>query len=255
MSEFNFDEPEDGTNSTSFSMPDLEIWDILSIVMILITACIGLYFVLIYINPNSNLNPLKPYQIQLPTPTITAIQLDATWTPMPTASLLPNVTLLPTTTAPATNTLANFVGPSETPKPTNTETATPTPKTPFSASSVNAIESIIIPHLLDAGCNWQGVGGTVDDQDSSPIIGIVVRLGGVYDGKAVELTTVSGVSPEYGKSGFEFVLGDTPVDSGDKLYVQLLDQAGLPLSNKIYIHTSSDCRKNLVLVRFKKNRK
>jgi len=108
--------------------------------------------------------------------------------------------------------------------------------------------------LLNAGCNWQGVGGTVDDQNSGPIIGIVVRLAGSYDGRAVELTTISGISPEYGKSGFEFVLGDTPIDSSDRIYVQLLDQAGLPLSEEIYIDTSSDCKENLVLVRFKKNR-
>jgi hypothetical protein len=113
---------------------------------------------------------------------------------------------------------------------------------------------VIIPHLQSAGCNWQGVGGTVDDQNSSPIIGIVVRLAGSLDGRSVELTTVSGISPEYGKSGFEFVLGETPVNSSDSIYVQLLDQAGLPLSDRIYIDTSSDCKKNLVLVRFKKNR-
>jgi hypothetical protein len=94
----------------------------------------------------------------------------------------------------------------------------------------------------------------VDDQNGSPIIGIVVRLAGKLSGKTIELTTVSGVSPEYGKSGFEFVLGDTPVNSRETLYVQLLDQAGLPLSDKIYIDTFSDCEKNLVLVRFKKNR-
>ena len=94
----------------------------------------------------------------------------------------------------------------------------------------------------------------MDDQNSSPIIGIVVRLAGTLNGKSIELTTVSGISPEYGKSGFEFVLGDTPVNSHDTVYVQLLDQAGLPLSDKVYIDTSSDCKKNLVLVRFKKNR-
>jgi hypothetical protein len=99
-----------------------------------------------------------------------------------------------------------------------------------------------------------GVGGTVDDQNSSPIIGIVVRLAGTLSGKTVELTTVSGVSPEYGKSGFEFVLGSVPVASNDTIYVQLLDQAGLPLSDKAYIDTFNDCKKNLILIRFKKNR-
>jgi hypothetical protein len=45
-----------------------------------------------------------------------------------------------------------------------------------------------------------------------------------------------------------------PVASNDTLYLQLLDQAGLPLSDNVYIDTFNDCKKNLVLVRFKKNR-
>lgn len=248
MSEFNFDEPEQ--KSSGFSMPALKMWDILSIVVLLITVCLGVYFILIYLNPTSSINPLQPYesQPQIPTATITLIQLDATWTPTPTVYVSPTATLLPSITPLATNTPPSLLPQTDTP------TATRTPKAPFSAASVNFIESIIIPHLLDAGCNWQGVGGTVDDQDSSPIIGIVVRLAGTYDGKTVEMVIVSGVNPEYGQSGFEFALGNTPADSRDKLYVQLFDQAFLPLSEKIHFDTSSDCKKNLVLVRFKKNR-
>jgi hypothetical protein len=161
---------------------------------------------------------------------------------------------LPSITPPATNTPANLVPDTATPVPSVTPSITATPRAPFSVSSINAIESVIIPHLQTLTCSWQGVGGTVDDQNSSPIIGIVVRLAGTLDGKSVELTTVSGISPEYGKSGFEFVLGETPVDSRDTIYVQLLDQAGLPLSDRIYIDTFNDCDRNLVLVRFKKNR-
>lgn len=257
MSEFNFDEPKPKKKSSGFSIsgkPNFGLWNILSIVVLLITVCLGVYFLMIFFNPNSSLNPLPPYELKIPTATITPRQLDATWTPTPTVYVSPTATLLPSITPPPTNTPANFVPPTDTPIPTKTSTATATPKAPFSASSINHIESIIIPHLLEAGCNWQGVGGTVDDQNSGPIIGIVVRLGGTYDGKTVELTTVSGISPEYGKSGFEFVLSDTPINSRDKLYVQLLDQAGLPLSEKISIDTFSDCKKNLVLVRFKKNR-
>ena len=255
MSEFNFDEPEPTQKeSKGFSMPVLETWDILSIGVLLITICLGFYFLMVFINPKSSLNPLKPYESIIPTPTITPRQLDATWTPTATVFVSPTATLLPSITPPATTTPANFVPPTDMPKATITPTATPTPKAPFSASSVNSIESIIIPHLLNASCNWQGVSGTVDDQNSSPILGIVVRLGGTYDGKTVEMTTVSGISQEYGKSGFEFVLSEKPIDSRDKLYVQLLDQAGLPLSEKIFFDTSSNCKKNLVLIRFKKNR-
>ena len=250
MSEFNFDEPE--RKPTRISMPAFSIWDILTIVVLLITLCLGVYFVSIFVDPGSSLNMLKP--AWTPTATVTPIQMEPTWTPTATVYVPPTATLLPSITPPATYTPANLVPVTDTPVSTETPTITPTPKALFSASSVNSIESVIIPHLLNAGCNWQGVGGTVDDQNSSPIIGIVVRLAGTLNGKSVELTTVSGISPEYGKSGFEFVLGDTPVNSRDTLYVQLLDQAGLPLSDRIHIDTFSDCKKNLVLVRFKKNR-
>ncbi|MGD8402356.1 MAG: hypothetical protein PVJ21_01760 [Anaerolineales bacterium] len=250
MSEFNFDEPE--PKSSGFSMPAIGLWDILTILVLLVTVCLGAYFIAVFINPASSMNMLQP--VWTPTPTITPRQLEATWTPTATVYVPPTATLLPSITPPATLTPANFIPPTVTSESTVPPTATSTPKAPFSVSSVNSIESIIIPHLLNAGCDWQGVGGTVDDQNSSPIIGIVVRLAGSYDGKSVELTTISGISPEYGKSGFEFVLGDTPIDSNDRIYVQLLDQAGLPLSEEIRIDTSSDCKENLVLVRFKKNR-
>lgn len=254
MSEFNFDAPEPKSSRSSFSMPAFGVWDILSIVVLLITICLGVYFVMVFIDPGSDLNPLKPPELMVPSATITPLQMDATWTPTPTVYASPTATLLPTIEAPPTITPANLIPATDTLVPTKTPTLTPTPKAPFSASSVNAIESVLIPHLVSAGCNWQGVGGTVDDQNSSPIVGIVVHLAGTYDGNKVELTNISGINPEYGKSGFEFKLGDTPINSREKLYVQLLDQAGLPLSDKIYIDTSSDCKENLVLVRFKKNR-
>jgi hypothetical protein len=83
---------------------------------------------------------------------------------------------------------------------------------------------------------------------------MVIRLVGTYNRKTITVTTVSGISTDYGKSGFEFVLGSVPVSSKGDLYLQLLDQAGLPLSDNVYLDTFNDCKKNLVLVRFKKNR-
>ena len=83
---------------------------------------------------------------------------------------------------------------------------------------------------------------------------MVIVLRGTLNGNTVDLTTLSGINKEYGSSGFEFVLGNAPVASSKTLYVQILDQAGIPLSEKIFVTTSTDCDKNLVLVRFKKNR-
>ena len=103
-------------------------------------------------------------------------------------------------------------------------------------------------------CNWAGIGGTVVDSSNSPVIGTVVVLRGLLNGSTVEQQNLSGINKEYGPSGYEFVIGTAPVESKKTLYVQLLDLSGIPLSDKIEITTSTDCSKNLVLVRFKKNR-
>jgi hypothetical protein len=228
----------------------LELWDMLSILILLVTLCAGVYFVLIFLNPGSPLNVLPPNRVDPfapPTATITPIQLEPTWTATlinvtATQTLVPTITLQPSPTS------FSLIPPTETP------TLTPTPKAPFSAS-VNVLQSdTTIPHLQASGCNWQGVGGSVVDANNSDIIGMVIRIAGRYNGKTVSMTTVSGVSPDYGKSGFEFVLGTVPISSNDTLYLQLLDQAGLPLADNIYIDTFNDCKKNLILVRFKKNR-
>lgn len=254
MSEFNFDEPA-SQSSGGFK---LELWDILTIVVLLITLCIGIFFLSIFLNPGSSWNPFPPLVYSAPTAEPTLILPTETWTPPPTIEATITNTPVPTFTIAPTNTAVLLVAPSKTPKPTATPTLTrtptlsPTPKAPFSFGDPVYVASTII-HPEQA-CNWLGVGGTVDDQNNSPIVGIVVRLTGRLDGKIVDMTNLSGINLEYGKSGFEFFLGTVPLNSRDDLYIQLLDQAGLPLSEKVYINTYNDCEKNLVLIRFKKNR-
>jgi hypothetical protein len=77
---------------------------------------------------------------------------------------------------------------------------------------------------------------------------------GILPSSQVDLFTVTGTAPIYGQGGFEFRLGDTPLSTNDRLYAQLLDQAGLPLSEQIYFDTSSECTQNLILVRFRQVR-
>ena len=131
-----------------------------------------------------------------------------------------------------------------------TLTPTATPKAPFSAT-ITYIASTIIHQ--EAACNWQGIGGTIVDANNADMLRITVRLVGFYNDKSKNEITVSSIAPEYGKSGFEFVLGTVPISSKGELYLQLEDQSMLPLSEKIYVDTFNDCSKNLVLVRFKKN--
>ncbi len=236
----------DGTQSQSRggTMP---IWDILSIVVLILTICIAVYFVMIFLNPESSLNVLPPGGLgpHLPTATTTPIQMEATWTASPTLELTPSNTPRPTFTPFFTDTPFSLVPPTKTPKPTST------PKAPFSATTQQVESTVIHPELA---CNWAGIGGTVVDANNSPVIGTVVVLRGTLNGDTIEQQTVTGINKEYGQSGFEFVLGTAPVNSRNTLYVQLVDLQNIPLSDKVFITTSSDCSKNLVIVRFKKNR-
>src|SRR6266498_3104479 len=238
----------DGTQSGRSRAPT-QIWDILSILALILTVCLVGYFALIFINPASSLNLLPPgagpFGSHPPTFTVTPLQLEPTWTPTPTLVLTPSDTPRPTCTPIFTNTPFSLVPPTKTPKPS------PTPKAPFSGSVTQVESTLIHPELA---CNWAGIGGTVIDANNSPIVGVVVVLRGTLNGSTVDQPTVSGINKEYGPSGFEFVLGNAPVETNKTLYVQLVDQQNIPLSDPIQISTSADCSKNLVMVRFKKNR-
>ena len=226
------------------------VWNILTISVLIFTACIAGYFVLIFLYPNSSLNLLPPgrslFAVQAPTETPAPIKLQPTWTASPTLEMTPTNTPRPTFTPIFTDTPFSLVPPTRTPKPTST------PKAPFTAISITQVESTIIHP--EFACNWAGIGGTVVDENNSPVIGTVVVLRGFLDGSSVEQQNLSGINKEYGPSGFEFVIGSAPIASNKTLYVQLVDLNNIPLSDKVEITTSTDCTKNLVLVRFKKNR-
>jgi hypothetical protein len=172
------------------------------------------------------------------------------------------ISLIPTAKASATPSLTatitrtySPVPPTETVKPnatpTKTRTATPAPKS-FTAISVTQVESMIIHP--DLACNWAGIGGTIVDANNSPVIGTVVLLRGTLNGRTIEQQTVSGINKEYGPSGFEFVLANAPVASNNTLYIQLVDVQNTPRSDQVFVTTSSECTKNLVILQFKENR-
>ncbi len=244
MSKFDYEYEE---AAASKPKARLELWDMLSIVTLLITFCLGVYFVLVFLFPNSALNPLPPNSVDPlspPTATITPIQLEPTWTNTPLSIVTETPTLLPTFTLEPSPTSFSLIPATKTP------TITPTPKAPFSATVTYIDSTIIHP---EAACNWQGIGGTIVDANNADMLFYTIRLVGFYNGKTKNEQTVSGIEPAYGKSGFQFFLGTVPVSSKGELYIQILDQSGLPLSNNIYIDTFNDCSKNLVLIRFKKN--
>jgi hypothetical protein len=225
------------------------IWNAMTLVVLTATLLTGGTFFAIFNNPNSILNPFPPPIIATatPSPTLTPsplYTLPSTWTPVPTSLPTETVTPGPTST------------PLISPTPTVTPTATPEkdsfqgrgPSFVLQQGSPKALPNIYHP---ERGCDWMGVGGQAVDLNGSPYIGLIVQLGGSLGGRPYDTKlSITGTAPQYDRAGFEFVIADRPISSVGTLWLQLLDQAGLPLSEKTYFDTYNDCEKNLTILYF-----
>ncbi|HLA98256.1 MAG TPA: hypothetical protein VJL34_07360 [Anaerolineales bacterium] len=231
------------------------MWNILTMVVLLGMIAVALIFLAIFLNPYSSLNPFPPPTmpalIAFPTATATPVRfLQPTWTPSPT--LEPTITSTP----PPSPTLP----PTETPfflftlSPTPQETP-PVGGMPFVISPGTPVSTTSQAFHPEAGCDWLGVAGQVFDLSGAPVSQQQVQIGGTLAGSPVAMLSVTGMTNAYGSVGFyEFNLGDEPIASNGTLWVQLLDQAGLAMSEKIYLETFDSCDKNLIIVNFKQVR-
>ena len=227
------------------------VWNILTTLVILMVLCVVGVFLTIYTNPTSVINlyppPTMPVIMVLPTATPTPRQiLPATWTP----GIPP--TEVPTQAPPPTATLP----PLEEPTATTEGETNPSSDMPFVLHEGNPN---YVPNLYhaDLGCNWMGVGGQVISLNGAPVTGVVVKLGGQIAGQPLDLVTISGIATQYGPAGYEFDLTDFvtgPITSNGSMWVQLLDQASLPMSDQIYFDTFEDCDKNTIIIYFKQAR-
>ena len=240
------------------------IWNILTVIVVLMTLCVCIGVGLLLINPQSSINPFPPptmpVEAEFPTATPTPKSvLPPTWTPAPTqvATQTPNPTNtpVPTNTLPAVSTATQeFMTPTPV-LPTQTPggeqaTSTPSEGMPFILQPGDPVAINNIGHQ-ELGCNWLGVAGRAFDLSGAPIEqGLFVQLGGTLNEEPVEMLGMVGMVETYGPGSYEFVLGDSPVDSTQTLWVQLFDQAMLPLSDQIKFDTFSDCDKNLILINF-----
>jgi hypothetical protein len=69
-------------------------------------------------------------------------------------------------------------------------------------------------------------------------------------GDPVNNLAMTGLAPQYGAGGFEITLADKVFASSSDLWIQLLDQQNLPLSDRVYFNTFDDCQKNLIIIYF-----
>ena len=259
-----FDYSDDGLEPAQDSAAI--IWNILTVVVVGMTICLCIGFGTLLINPQSSLNPFppptRPVEAEFPTATPTPKSvLPPTWTPAPTLFATdtppPTNTEVPTNTAPVleTPTPAQPSQTQEVGQPTNTPvlvtpSATASEGMPFVLHPGDPVAINNIGHQ-ELGCNWMGVAGRAFDLSGAPIEqGLFVQLVGTLNGEEIEMLGMLGMVATYGPGSYEFVLGETPIDSTQQLYVQLFDQAMLPLSEQIYFDTFADCDKNLILINF-----
>jgi hypothetical protein len=239
--------------SSKTNIRDLIINILTGLVVILIVAVIALQMT-IYLNPKVVFNPLPPYDMPdalvINIPTKPEFQSEPTPTEISVMIVQPTETRMPTATQQGTFSDGT---------PVVEETPVAPTETPFSGyyafvlqNEINAIESALLKPNL--GCNWIGVAGQVFDLQGRPVMGVRVWLRGTYDNKRKDLYSLTLESSPYGPSGFEITLGDRPLNSTGQLSIQLLDQAGIPISDRVYFDTFEDCQKNLILINFKQVR-
>jgi hypothetical protein len=122
-------------------------------------------------------------------------------------------------------------------------TATPS-SYPFTLQD-NAVT--YIENQNEDGCAWQSIAGQVLGMDGDPIRQLPVQV----TGENFEWLAFTGSAPEFGPSGYEVWLNNTPLEA--EYEVQLLNTTGLPLSEVIVVQTLSACERNVAIVNFVQN--
>jgi hypothetical protein len=228
--------------------------NIFTAILLLGIGIVVLGFFTIFTNPNANpIEQLRPVVvITVPptlTPTITPQKLPPTYTPAPSNTPNPTATLRPSSTFSPTDTPFSLVTP-----PTTNPNATATSVFPYIIQDKNPLYidyNVINP---TRGCAFMGVGGQIFDNNGAPKLQIVIELGGMVQGLAITNLALSGTAQSYGQAGYELPISDSPIATNKTIYIQLRDQAGTPVSEKIYFDTFDDCEKNLVLINFYQTR-
>lgn len=230
------------------------LWNRLSCGVVFLFILLAVFVTHIFINPSSRFNPFPPptqaATIEGPTleesrqPTITT----AAPTRTPTPTLTRTASPAPTRTATDEPTTPGGVhNPATTPIPTKTLDI----GFPF---TMHGEQKMLDASTFDGrhGCNWQGVAGQTFDLLNRPLPGILVQVSGTLGAEKLEMIGMSGTVLTYGPAGYEIFLSNRIVESRDSLFIRLIDEAGKPLSEQYPLETSGDCRRNLVVVNFKK---
>lgn len=191
-------------------------FNVMTVFLLLSTVLFIAWFVQVWIDPQSFLNPLPPA-----TP---FIQVTAT----------PNSGIVAATPDDSGQI---FVVITDTPAAVN-----PSPY-PFIVSEI-----LYAPNSNDLGCNWWSIAGTVRDTSGAALNGFRIRVTGTDLNEAV----FSGASQAFGAGGYELPLVGAPRE--EDFTVQLFSAQDAPLSEAFSLRTRADCDANVAIVNFQQNR-
>ena len=216
------------------------------------SLCLIGFFVAIYIDPYSPINPFMPpapVEVNQPsdvTPVLTAtVQATATLPPAATET----VALLPTETPLQITPTETFI---PYPTPTNVVLSTSQPvDTPDGLAHFAAQEGTPAYIPYSGGCSGLFVAGNVIDIDDRPVMLMTVRATGTINGQSINIEVLSGSNPNYSESGWEIKLFDQLVTTTGQISIGLYAQGAWdPSSDLVVIDTFDDCTRNLAVVNF-----
>ncbi len=102
----------------------------------------------------------------------------------------------------------------------------------------------------DSGCDWMGIAGQVFNAEGIEVKGLVIVVGDEQAGDEYQWSAQTGQALFYGPGGYEVQFSDTPQETIERFWVQVLDQDGIQLSEQYFFDTKTDCSEILVLMNF-----
>ncbi len=236
-------------SSTRNQRPSNEgLYNIVSIIFLILTAAVIVWGVLVAQNPRSAYNVLQP---SAPEPTPTIILIPGINAPLPETPIAaaPGVEMLP---GSADSESQPAAPPTLLPTPTRVDIAPPSVQNTPSILPFTLQDDAVtfVQNGNSQGCAWQSIAGEVRGLQGQALTGLFVSVtANDIDFENIQRT---GSEPRFGTAGFEVVLGQTPVAA--EYIVRLLNTTGVPLSEPIIVRTLPSCDRNVAILNFVQNR-
>lgn len=188
------------------------LYNVLTVLILIATVAFIIWALIIWNNPQSDLNPLPPA-----TPFVV-------------------ITATPGAAIQGINATADASG----------QIFVVITDTPAGLSAANPFTAQIsyIANNNEMGCNWSSIAGAVSDIQGNGLGGYRIHI----SGNGLNETIFSGTADTFGAGGFEFPLLDITPESN--FIVQLFNPQNIQLSEAISVSPHAECDANVVFINF-----